>query len=421
MKNSITIIRICIVAIQFLFFFQLTAQNNTLILDGAFIFLNGGTSATPIYLVVNQNNTSGITRASGGHIVSEGQFNLVKWNCGTGTGNYIYPFGYSMTDYIPFTFNKTTAGSSDIEISTWATTLGNMPHPAANNVAAVCYMNGNGDSLNSVIDRFWDIKSSAGVTADLTFSYRGAENTIGNYGGFPNSNFKAQHWNGTQWDPQMGNGNAGVTSGIGTVGTVGGQTTFSPWILSSVLGMIPIELLKFSAQCNDKQVIVKWTTASEQNNDFFTIERSTDALNYQPLGLVNGIGNSSFTRNYSFMDIEPLNETSYYRLKQTDFDGMTRTFSAASVSCSENSNFSVTINPNLISDGNILVSINGAENKNVNVEITDIFGRTFYSRSINDKSGSYILNTNLQLGSGVYIISASTTENVFTKKIVVVR
>ncbi|TAL61438.1 MAG: hypothetical protein EPN85_04845, partial [Bacteroidetes bacterium] len=229
--------------------FLVTAQNNTLVLDGAYIVLDGGTSATNIYITIDQNSPSGIVRQSGGHIHSEGQYNFVKWNAGAGTGNYVFPFGVggNAADYIPFTFNKTTANGF-VSTSTWATTPQNMPHPALSNVAAVSNMVGIPDSVSNAIDRFWDIQTppSVTVTADLTFSYRGSENTTA----IPAATFKAQHWNGNSWDPQVGPGNAGVTTGIGTVGVVVGQTTFSPWVLTKAGWLnISSQNLTCNSQC----------------------------------------------------------------------------------------------------------------------------------------------------------------------------
>ena len=116
------------------------AQNNLLILNGAYINLKGGTSATNIYIVIAQSSTLGIVRNSG-HIISEGQYNYVKWNAGTATGNYVFPFGFGITDYIPFTFNKTN-GNDSISISTWTTDQQNIPHPGNSNVTAVSSMTG---------------------------------------------------------------------------------------------------------------------------------------------------------------------------------------------------------------------------------------------------------------------------------------
>jgi len=205
------------------------AQNNALVLNGAVTVLNGGTAATPIYIVVNQNNPLGIVR-NGGHIHSENQYNYVRWVAGTNTGNYVIPFGVgaNLADYIPFTFNKTTAGSSNIQTSTWFTNVPNFPKPAATNVGPVTNMFNFADSVQYAIDRFWDIQAVA--TADLTFSYRGVENTTIN----PTGNVRTQHWNGTTWDAPVLPGNPGVTAGIGSAGPFVGQTTFSPWVLSVI-------------------------------------------------------------------------------------------------------------------------------------------------------------------------------------------
>ena len=218
----------CIVWIL-LFDTNVFSQNNMLVLNGAYLNMNGGSNTSRIYLVVNQNSALGIVRISG-HIHSEGQYNIVKWNTDTGTGDYIFPFGVAgnANDYIPFTFNKTTTGSTTIGISTWSTNQQNLPHPATSNVAAVNSMIGTTDSVRSAIDRFWDIQSPFPVTADLTFSYRGSENTTL----IPTDTFRSQHWNGTVWEDQAGQGNPGVIAGIGKVGPVTGRTTFSPWVLT---------------------------------------------------------------------------------------------------------------------------------------------------------------------------------------------
>lgn len=156
---------------------QLSAQNS-IVIDGAYIALSGGTAANNINIVVNQPNPLGIVRLpSGGHIHSENQYNVVKWLTGASTGSYVVPFGVggNATDYIPVTFNK-TSGNNSVSMATWATSVQNAPKPLATNVGAVTNMPGITDSVIFAIDRFWDIQAPA-TTADLTFSYRGSENT----------------------------------------------------------------------------------------------------------------------------------------------------------------------------------------------------------------------------------------------------
>jgi len=85
---------------------------------------------------------------------------------------------------------------------------------------------------------------------------------------------------------------------------------------------LPIELISFEAKMNtNKQVDIFWATASELNNDFFTIERSSDGVNWEIVTTATGAGNSIYRIDYAAYDSRPLSGISYYRLKQTDFDG----------------------------------------------------------------------------------------------------
>jgi hypothetical protein len=104
-----------------------------------------------------------------------------------------------------------------------------------------------------------------------------------------------------------------------------GLTTFSEFGLgraSNNGNPLPIELVSFTAKVNaTNEVVLDWITAIEINNDFFTIERSTDGVNFEEVTRVNGAGSSNVSHNYSTLDENPENGLSYYRLKQTDFDG----------------------------------------------------------------------------------------------------
>ena len=85
----------------------------------------------------------------------------------------------------------------------------------------------------------------------------------------------------------------------------------------------PVELVNFRAEVVDDFVSLIWSTATEINNDYFTVERGKDGTNWTEIGRVQGNGNSSERIEYSFSDRMPLSNASYYRLIQTDFDGTT--------------------------------------------------------------------------------------------------
>ncbi len=86
-------------------------------------------------------------------------------------------------------------------------------------------------------------------------------------------------------------------------------------------GGLPIELLSFDARWEAGVVAINWITLSEDNNDFFHVERSTNGIDFQPIHRTEGAGTSDRPLHYQAFDDNPFAGTNYYRLKQTDFDG----------------------------------------------------------------------------------------------------
>jgi hypothetical protein len=179
-------------------------------------------------------------------------------------------------------------------------------------------------SDEAVIDRWWELRWTTAATANLTFSYLGSENTLAvpyNVG-----NVGAQYWDGAAWRPD----NATIGSspvmlvGVGSVTASGVSfpaATFTPMILSSFSAPLPIEMLSMKAVCDNGHGLVSWTTATELNNDYFTIERSDDGATFRPVGTVDGAGTSMQLNSYNFSDAEPIHGIVYYRIRQTDFNG----------------------------------------------------------------------------------------------------
>ncbi|MBC7938126.1 MAG: T9SS type A sorting domain-containing protein [Rhizobacter sp.] len=90
---------------------------------------------------------------------------------------------------------------------------------------------------------------------------------------------------------------------------------------TGVSGVLPINLTSFTGECKSKNVDLKWTTSSEINNDYFLIQKSIDAANWENIGTVRSQGNSSNTRNYSFTEFKQNTQRYFYRLKQYDLQG----------------------------------------------------------------------------------------------------
>jgi len=127
-------------------------------------------------------------------------------------------------------------------------------------------------------------------------------------------------------DGSLTMGTNGTITGDGTISIGAGDgcqyVDPSSGISCSDPTTLPVEFVDVSAEANNNGgVDVKWATISEENNDFFTIERSLNGIDFQPIGQVKGQGSSDIRTNYSFVDNAPLLGAAYYRVRQTDFDG----------------------------------------------------------------------------------------------------
>lgn len=154
-------------------------------------------------------------------------------------------------------------------------------------------------------------------------------------------------WDGAAWE-NHGYATHDGTTDAGNVTSAGPIQNFSPFTLGSttVINPLPIELLDFDVKKVGNLVKVDWTTSSELNNDYFTVERSTDGESFVGIGNIIGAGTSHSELHYDFIDREPAIGTSYYRLRQTDFDGETEVFDVKSVSFSGTSTATIYPNPN---------------------------------------------------------------------------
>lgn len=99
---------------------------------------------------------------------------------------------------------------------------------------------------------------------------------------------------------------------------------------------LPVELLYFTAECMGEATQLQWSTASETNNEYFTIERSSDAVNYEEVARIQGAGTTSQRSDYSFMVDNNSNAITYYRLRQTDIDGKYEIFAPIAIQCQNN-------------------------------------------------------------------------------------
>ena len=182
---------------------------------------------------------------------------------------------------------------------------------------------------------------------------------------------------------------------------------------------LPIELLSFDAIMNGKQVDINWTTATELNNDYYTIEKSKDGINFETSSIVDAAGNSLSLINYKDIDANPFEGISYYRLKQTDFNGTFSYSKIVSVNYTlSDDGMSIFPNPTI---GEININIKELEGKEVLVVIRDITGKECFSKVILSQENQQLIavDSEHQLAPGTYIVTASSSNKKKKKKIIV--
>jgi hypothetical protein len=338
---------------------------------------------------------------------------ILRWYVRTSAGLHEVPFGTldPADNRIPLGFNITngminTAGY--VDFSTRKTTASdNLPWAGASNVAAVSFfycpnipLTGNPCAANSVIDRWWDITNSDPVTADVTFRYRGAENTLN--APYNTGNIGAQFWTGSLWDQNNATyGSAlAVTTGTGAV-TATGIGTFCPWILSSVSVPLPVELLDFKMECNNGvNKILHWSVISDIPLSYFEIQGSNDALNFTRIATVQPNAYNNAITQYRY-ELDKNQSFAYYRILMVDAYNQakkSKTIDAAN-DCAP-ANINVFYNPAL----GIVLDAMVSDNMKAEMNLFDVSGKLIKYNHTELNKGYNRLLWAPELAEGVYVL-----------------
>lgn len=392
------------------------------------------------YLVIDNGAANAVTLlGTGGNILSESETDLVKWNVGNATGLHIVPFTNTNGVKVPVDINITTAGSAggSLLLSTYRTTNMNTPWPAvAPAVTNMCSPVIQADASLYVVDRFWRIDGNSYATkpgATLSFGYDFA-NEAGGANTINEANLQAQRFNPTQASgvptcpfPAPPPGPGGHWEGLlfGTVNTstdrvnnavISSADFFKDWILVDNSTPLPVTLLNFEVDCENGFTVLNWSTASEINNDYFVIEKSTDAINFSPIATVQGNGNSNTVLSYTYTDETPNYATTYYRLKQVDFDGKFEYFNVVVSTCTADENFNV--NQLQLNDNVFGFTINTSSNEKLTVYLYDYRGRIISQETIVvNKGNNPISLSKPHLSDGIYMLNIVGEKNHYSTKI----
>ncbi len=176
---------------------------------------------------------------------------------------------------------------------------------------------------------------------------------------------------------------------------------------------LPITFTAFDVLAENNKVNLNWQTSSEMNTDYFTVEKSANGDNFEPIGEVAASGNSSNANTYQFIDYEPVSGVNYYRIKTTDLDNSIIYSEIKSVDYSTKfENINIFPNP-CVNELNVNLPIDNP----ADVHIFNLSGQIIYTAT--NVSGLYTIRTD-NLSAGVYIITIhnnNTSQNMkFVKR-----
>lgn len=212
----------------------------------------------------------------------------------------------------------------------------------------------------------------------------------------------------------------GLTAGqqvtIAIDGNAGANCTYDISATNTV--PLPIELLSFSAKAIENTYVeLGWATVSEINNNYFTIERTKDGVNFEVVGIVDGAGNSTVVKNYDLNDNNPYSGISYYRLKQTDYDENSSYSRMVSVII-ESEFKDLNVYPNPVT-GNAQLNFTANKVSTIDIIILDISGRKVLSKSVVTTTGNnkFTIETE-ELSKGMYFLTLTNGSEISTLKFV---
>jgi hypothetical protein len=175
---------------------------------------------------------------------------------------------------------------------------------------------------------------------------------------------------------------------------------------------LPIKLLHFYAiNENHKKVRCEWSTATEINNNYFSVQRSQDGINFEQIGTVQGAENSSATLNYVFYDERPYSQVSYYRLKQVDFNNEFSYSVIRSVYLDPFNIINIYPNP---AEGSINILVGTPDDMDVCITVFNNIGQKIIDLKKNVTTGYHTINLNtssLRPGNYIFKITTSTGEH----------
>ncbi|WP_118972956.1 T9SS type A sorting domain-containing protein [Taibaiella koreensis] len=311
----------------------------------------------------------------------------------SGTTAFIFPVG-SATDIRTLAI---TAPAAIAEISTaWFTgNPGTVTDPSDGSTHSITTV---AAPLVSVSEAgFWDWVPVSGSDDGIAVTV-----SIPDIGGFASaSDLRLAGWNGSQWIDLSGNATAtGNTEGSILSGTIPVGGNITAIAIGSLSTPLPVQFSAFAVKAEGCAVRIAWSTAMEQNNDYFQVERSADGRLFKEIARVAGAVNSHETREYTANDAHPLKGLGYYRVQQVDRDGKRSSTAVQSAYTSCNGDGEIKVFPTATKD--VVQVLLPAGYESAVVDLVNTLGQKM-AVPIEGGNLSYRIHVD-QLASAMYLI-----------------
>jgi len=205
-------------------------------------------------------------------------------------------------------------------------------------------------------------------------------------------------------------------AGLNAIGTAGATSGGVPdhHICIPPPPILPIELHYFEGRPLESGIQLSWETLSEINNEYFTIERSINGLDFEEIARIPGAANSNIPIEYNYVDKDPTSGLNYYRLKQTDFDGAYEYSEVISVE-SRSKDVKLLVFPNPVQTGELALYLPDMDINEVDVSIYNCVGELIHTQTFHTN----IMQLDTQhMSKGIYIISMNIKGQSYLEKVI---
>jgi hypothetical protein len=181
--------------------------------------------------------------------------------------------------------------------------------------------------------------------------------------------------------------------------------------------VLPVDGAKMESSCENLVRNIVWTTVSEENNDYFTIEKTKNGIDFEEMTVIDGAGNSTTPKTYEWTDSNLDQEISYYRLNQTNYNGVKREVDFISVGCKKDIN-NLNISKITTDGENIKVEFLTQMEGVHSIEMFDLIGNVIYkNESIFAKGQNSILINKGNLSNSVFLFSINNKDERVIEKV----